>query len=180
MAAQEWDQVVFRKAGRQTPPNQTKKEHLSAAKRKGGVSARLKMGKSNNAAVSMSDRVGGEQNMCKFEQGGEETFRHAKVGNELRAAIAQARVAKGLTQKQLAAALNVRLGMVADYESGKAIPNTQFIVRLEKKLGCKLPRGQRSATTVKKPATGSGSVAAKKKKKKKIAVDLMKGLRISK
>lgn len=172
---QEWAPVVFHKKGVHGPTS-SKSAHANAQRRAGNTSTRLKMGKSNTSAVAMSGRVGGEQNMCKLEEGGEETFRHAKVGNELRAAIAQARTAKGMTQKQLATALNVRVGMIADYEAGRAIPNPQFLVRIERKLGCKLPRGKRRG--------GVAPVAAAKnkpkKKKKGPVVDLLKGLRISK
>ena len=173
---QEWGRVVFQKKGVRRPST-SKTAHLNAQKRAGNVTAqRKKVGKSNNAAVTMADRVGGEQNMCKLEEGGEETFRHAKVGRALQSAIAQARTAKGMTQKQLATALNVRVGMVADYETGRAIPNPQFIVRLERKLDCKLPRGKKQRTAV----IGAKAATKGKKKKKGPVVDLMKGLRISK
>ena len=188
---QQWDNVVFHKKGVRKP-GMTKSAHLNAQKRAGNVSTALKMGKSNNSAVSMSGRVGGEQNMCKLEEGGEETFHHAKVSRQLQTAISQARTAKGMTQKQLATALNVKVNMIADYEAGRAIPNPQFIVKIERKLGCKLPRGKKIATA--KAARGgaarggssaaaSSSTGVRKKKKKsgvkKGPVDLMKGLRIS-
>ena len=178
---QEWDHVVFRKKGVRGPTT-SKTAHMNAQRRKGNTRTQLKMGKSNNSAIAMSGRVGGEQNMCKLEEGGEETFRHAKVGSGLRSAIARARTAKGMTQKQLASALNVRVTMIADYETGKAIPNPQFIVRLERKLECKLPRGKRRSEN-----TGGAIIGAKKdtkkttkKKKGPVVVDIMKGLRISK
>ena len=188
---QQWDNVVFHKKGVRKP-GMSKTAHLNAQKRAGNVGTSLKMGKSNNSAVSMSGRVGGEQNMCKLEEGGEETFHHAKVSRQLRTAISQARTAKGMTQKQLATALNVKVNMIADYEAGRAIPNPQFIVKIERKLGCKLPRGKKGGKA--KAARGGGgggggggaaaasSTGVRKKKKsgkKKGPVNLMKGLRIS-
>ncbi|MBD53435.1 MAG: hypothetical protein CL450_09155 [Acidimicrobiaceae bacterium] len=176
---QQWDRVVFQKKGVRGPST-SKTAHLNAQKRAGKVvSQRKRVGKTNNAAVAMADRVGGEQNMCKLEEGGEETFRHAKVGKGLQTAIALARTAKGMTQKQLATALNVKTSMVADYEAGRAIPNPQFLIRIERKLGCKLPRGKKQRTAV---LGANVVVAAKGKKKKKgpVVVNLMKGLRISK
>ena len=86
-----------------------------------------------------------------------------------------------MTQKQLATALNVRVGMIADYEAGRAIPNPQFLVRVERKLGCKLPRGKKKKRLV--AATGRTANTSKRggsKKKGPVAVDLLKGLRISK
>ena len=95
--------------------------------------------------------------------------------------------AKGLTQKQLATQLNVKATMIADYEAGRAIPNPQFIVKIERKLGVKLPRSKKKKSSAKKSggtASGGKSIiggVVKKKKsgKKKGPVDLMKGLRIS-
>jgi putative transcription factor len=171
---QQWDHVVFQKKGVRGP-NTSKTAHLNAQKRAGNAIMQRKMGKSNNSALAMSGRVGGEQNMCKLEEGGEETFHHAKVDKGLQTAIAQARAAKGMTQKQLATVLNVRVSMIADYEAGRAIPNPQFIVRIERKLGCKLPRSK------KKRIVAAASVKAPKKKKKgPVVVNLLKGLRISK
>ena len=178
---QQWDNVVFHKAGMKRP-GQSKNQHLNSQRRAGNVSTMAKMRRSNNSAVRASDRVGGEANMCKLETDNE-SLKHAKVSRELRTAISQARTAKGLTQKQLATQLNVKATMISDYESGRAIPNPQFIVKIERKLGVKLPRGKKKA---KAKASGSaagsaGGVVKRKKKtgKKKGPVDLMKGLRIS-
>tara|TARA_Y100001970_G_C13681666_1_gene578029 strand:+ start:172 stop:507 length:336 start_codon:yes stop_codon:yes gene_type:complete len=63
-----------------------------------------------------------------------------KITNELKTSIQQARLAKKMTQKQLASALNVTIKDIADYENGKAIPNNQFISKLERTLQAKLPR----------------------------------------
>jgi putative transcription factor len=92
----------------------------------------------------------------------------AKVDKDLSKAIMQARTAKKLTQKDLATAINEKPQVVAEYESGKAIPNGQIIAKLEKKLGVKLPRPGKSKappkTTTGSGATGGGaakSAAAK-------------------
>ena len=63
-----------------------------------------------------------------------------KITNELKSSIQQARLAKKMTQKQLASILNVTIKDIADYENGKAIPNNQFISKLERTLQTKLPR----------------------------------------
>jgi putative transcription factor len=63
------------------------------------------------------------------------------VDKALSKAIAQARMAKKMTQKDLATGINEKPQVVAEYEAGKAIPNPQIITKLEKHLGCKLPRG---------------------------------------
>ena len=172
---QQWEHIIFKKKG-VCGPTTSKSAQLNAQRRVGNIRTQRKMGKCNTSAVAMSGRVGGEQNMCKLEEGGEETFRHAKVGNKLRVAIAQARTANGMTQKQLATSLNVRVGMIADYESGRAIPNPQFLVRIEQKLNCKLRSKKCGDGTVKT----KGKAEKKAKKKKNTIVDLLKGLRISK
>ena len=69
-----------------------------------------------------------------------EIVKPAKVGNELKIKIQQARLAKKMSQKQLAQSIGVSQQDVASYENGKAIPNNKFVVKLEKALGCRLPR----------------------------------------
>jgi|TARA_B110000208_G_C11493560_1_gene330508 putative transcription factor len=167
---QDWDNVVFSKKGVKKT-GQSNKQHINSQMRAGNVMATKKMGKSNNASVSLSGRVGGEQNMCKLETDNEST-KHVKVSRELSKAIAAARMAKSMTQKQLATQLNVKPKMISDYESGKAIPNPQFIVKIERKLGCKLPRPKKSggSGSVKKSAIGgsrtSGTTGVIRKKKR--------------
>ena len=34
--------------------------------------------------------------------------------------------------------------MIADYEAGKAIPNPQIISKIERALGCRLPRQKKN------------------------------------
>lgn len=92
----------------------------------------------------------------------DEPSKIAKVDKSLSKAIMQARTAKKMTQKDLATAINEKPQVVAEYESGKAIPNPQIIAKLERKLGCKLPRpGKTTASSVpgvkKSTATTSSS-----------------------
>jgi ribosome-binding protein aMBF1 (putative translation factor) len=55
-------------------------------------------------------------------------------------AIASARMAKKLSQKDVAKLLKVKSQVVADYEAGKAIPPNSSILLLEKEFGVKLPK----------------------------------------
>merc|ERR1712012_81645 len=75
-----------------------------------------------------------------------EELKHAKVDRSLSKAIMQARMAKKMTQKELATAINEKPQVVAEYENGKAIPNGQIIVKIERKLACKLPRPGKKIT----------------------------------
>jgi len=69
----------------------------------------------------------------------------------------QARMAKKMTQKELATAINEKPQVVGDYESGRAIPNPQIISKLERKLGTRLPRpGKSKAPANKKTGTTGG------------------------
>jgi len=52
----------------------------------------------------------------------------------------QARLAKKMNQKQLGTAINEKPQVIQQYEAGKAIPNPQVISKLERALGCRLPR----------------------------------------
>jgi ribosome-binding protein aMBF1 (putative translation factor) len=61
-----------------------------------------------------------------------------------------------MTQKDLATAINEKPQVVAEYESGKAIPNPQIISKLERSLGVKLPRpGAKSKIPTKTSTTGA-------------------------
>ncbi len=64
-------------------------------------------------------------------------------------AIQQARLAKGLTQKDLGVKINEKQNMINDYESGKAIPNVQILGKMERILGIKL-RGKDIGSELKK------------------------------
>jgi len=52
--------------------------------------------------------------------------------------IIQLRNAKGLTQKELANAIQETASVVAQYEQGKAIPNQKVLSKMEKALGGKI------------------------------------------
>lgn len=89
--------------------------------------------------------------------------RIAKVDKSLSKAIMQARTAKKMTQKELATAVNEKPQIIGQYESGKAVPNPQIISKLERKLGCKLPRPGKSTAPKKKATTGASGTSGVKK-----------------
>ena len=62
-----------------------------------------------------------------------------------------------MTQKELATKINEKPQVIGEYESGKAVPNGQIIVKIERALGCKLPRPG------KKPAAKTGTGSSVKK-----------------
>ena len=101
-----------------------------------------------NAAGS-SGSSGATMSARKLEEE-EETFKHKKVSLSMKKRIAQARMEKKMTQKELANKLCVKPEVVRDYENGKAIPNATVINKMERALGCKL-RDPKPKKGAKKP-----------------------------
>ena len=58
-----------------------------------------------------------------------------KVDPSIKTAIQKRRCALKLTQAKLAAAINERQQVVADYESGRAIPDSRILNKIIKVLG---------------------------------------------
>jgi putative transcription factor len=64
---------------------------------------------------------------------------HKKVPLSMAKMIQQGRVAKGFkTQKDLAIAVGVNVGIIGSYESGRAIPDPAILQKLRRVLGVKL------------------------------------------
>jgi len=107
-------------------------QNMAQAKRDGNVST-------NSRAPPPNTVTSAGFSAKRLEEETEE-LKHATVSTELKVAMMKARTAKGLTQKQLATALNMQVQVINEYESGKAIPNNAIIAKIERHLGCKLPR----------------------------------------
>ena len=129
MKGQDWNTITFAAA----PKPANKAEAVKQAQRTGNVLAERKANHATTA-TGMNKRALEEET---------EQFKHKTTGTELRLAITQARAAKGLTQKQLAASLNMQPQVIQEYEKGTAIPNNAVIARIEKALGAKLPRAKK-------------------------------------
>ena len=95
----------------------------------------------------LADNAGGnvkggtDKNALKLDLETEE-LSHATVNSEVKKAIQQGRLAKKLTQAQLAQQINEKPQIIQEYETGKAIPNQQILGKLERILGVKL-RGKK-------------------------------------
>ena len=72
---------------------------------------------------------------------------HKTVDKALSKKIMQARAAKKMSQKILAARCGVNASVIQSYENGKAIPNQAIITKIERALGCQLreKKGKRAA-----------------------------------
>ncbi len=66
-----------------------------------------------------------------------ENFSHKKVSLSLSKRIQQARLAKGMSQKDLATKINVKPNVIQEYESGKAIPDNKILGLIRKYLSMK-------------------------------------------
>ncbi|XP_021564773.1 endothelial differentiation-related factor 1 [Carlito syrichta] len=77
------------------------------------------------------------KNTAKLDRETEE-LHHDRVPLEVGKAIQQGRQSKGLTQKDLATKINEKPQVIADYESGRAIPNNQVLGKIERAIGLKL------------------------------------------
>ncbi|KAJ4958111.1 hypothetical protein NE237_025222 [Protea cynaroides] len=61
-----------------------------------------------------------------------------RVPVDLRQAIQKARLAKKMSQADLAKQINEKLQLVQEYENGKAVPNQAVLAKMEKVLEVKL------------------------------------------
>ncbi|TMW69057.1 hypothetical protein Poli38472_001213 [Pythium oligandrum] len=116
----------------------SKEAQLNQARRQGNVVTETRY----NAGTNKSSHSGATVNARKLEED-TDNFKHDAVDRSLSQALMKARADKKMTQKQLATAINEKPQIVAEYESGRAIPNGQIISKLERALGCRLPRGPR-------------------------------------
>ena len=81
----------------------------------------------------------GIQNAAKIEAESE-VFVTKRTGQAFKTELMKARQAKGWTQADLAKQINEKSTVINEYESGKAIPNGQVIQKLNRALGCVLPK----------------------------------------
>ena len=130
MSHQDWKEITIGKR----PQSGGGGGSMKAAKDPKAVAAALRAG----AAVStMRKDSGAGRNALKLELD-DENLTHKTVSVDVKKAILQGRLAKKLTQAQLAQQINEKPQIVQEYESGKAIPNQQILGKLERVLGVKL------------------------------------------
>jgi putative transcription factor len=141
---QDWAPVNVGKTGGGATVVPKTAHGITRAKAAGLVKSELRHGAGGNASAQTQTSSGmSAKKLDDSNEGG--TL--AKVDKSLSKAIMQARTAKKITQKELATAINEKPQVVAEYESGKAIPNPAIIGKLERKLGVKLPRPGKSKVT---------------------------------
>jgi putative transcription factor len=127
MSSQDWDRVVIK-------PKAVSGGKKPAPGADGAPTEKKFTAGSNSGAKGVDG-----QSLAKLDRETEE-LSHKKVGLGLAKAIQQARMAKKMTQAKLAQAINEKPQVINQYENGSAIPNGQLIAKIERALGCKLPR----------------------------------------
>ena len=73
-----------------------------------------------------------------------------KLSLNFRVAMAQARNARGLTQKELGHKTAIKESVIKSYEAGKAVPQNNIIQKIEKVLQVQLPRPPKTVKKKKK------------------------------
>ena len=132
---QDWDQVIIRK--KKPTSSQTRdSKSVNNAFRSGQVDTLTKYDAGSNKKGGIGQRAAKLDNES-------EAHAIAKVSTELKKAIQQARIAKKMTQAQLAKTINELPKVVQEYENGKAIPNNQILGKIERALGVKLRGGNK-------------------------------------
>ncbi|XP_006903049.1 PREDICTED: endothelial differentiation-related factor 1-like, partial [Elephantulus edwardii] len=105
------------------------KQAILAAQRRGeDVETSKKWAAGQNKQHSVT------KNTAKLDRETEE-LHHDRVTLEAGKVIQQGQQSKGLTQKDLATKINEKPQVIADYESGRAIPNNQVLGKIEKAIG---------------------------------------------
>ncbi len=135
MSDQDWNTVVLTKTAKQKAKGLSSAQAIAQAKVSGSMTSEKKIA----AGENKSAHAGGGPGLRKLEESTED-FKHNTVNRNLSASIQQARLAKKMTQAQLATAINERAQIIQQYESGQAIPNPQILNKLDRALGIHLPR----------------------------------------
>ncbi|XP_017553567.1 endothelial differentiation-related factor 1 homolog [Pygocentrus nattereri] len=132
MAECDWDTVtVLRKKGPSSAQAKSKQAVAAAQRRGEEVETTKKWAAGQNKQHTVT------KNTAKLDRETEE-LHHQRVTLEVAKVIQTGRQDKGMTQKDLATKINEKPQVIAEYESGKAIPNNQIMSKIERVLGLKL------------------------------------------
>eukprot|EP01024_Parvocaulis_polyphysoides_P017263 TRINITY_DN17632_c0_g2_i1.p4 TRINITY_DN17632_c0_g2~~TRINITY_DN17632_c0_g2_i1.p4 ORF type:complete len:167 (-),score=34.10 TRINITY_DN17632_c0_g2_i1:136-636(-) len=148
-SGQDWEPVVIRKKP-QKASQQNSQQAVNAARRTGGQVETVK--KYAAASNASHGSTGTGQSARKLEEE-TENFHHDRVSTDLKKAIQSARLAKKMSQADLAKAINEKPNVIQEYETGKAIPNPQVLAKLSRVLG--VPLGKKGPAKSAAPAKSS-------------------------
>jgi putative transcription factor len=122
MEHQDWNTTVLRKTSTQIAKN-NKKNKLSTADTMLKHNATKNTQRQNNFGSKIDDN---------------EYLPQEKISHGLKLNIQKGRMAKKLSQKQLATQCNLPTSTIKDYESGNVVPNGQILNKLSRVLGVTL------------------------------------------
>jgi len=122
---QDWEPVVLKKTGKQLEMNKNNCNKTIVPNKN------YTANKNNTANKNISTKIL-EDDIDNFEI--------KTVSRSLSVQIQQARIAKKITQKELAQKLNSQPSIIQSYENGKAIPNGEFLAKMSKILGVRLKK----------------------------------------
>ena len=97
--------------------------------------------------MSKKGKVNGNSNLTgkqMYKLMNDENYDIPKVTVAFKIAMAQARLNKGLKQKELAHKIGVKESIVSGYEKGKFVPEERIIRKIERVLEVKLPRTKKA------------------------------------
>ena len=81
---------------------------------------------------------------------GDEEIKYETISHDCAAAVQAARMAKDISQVELAKLVNEKPGTINEIENGTAKYNADVINRIERVLGVKIPRGRKAKKPAKK------------------------------
>merc|ERR1712118_149739 len=136
-AENQWEYVTWTKAAPKGAASKSSAEGTAARRNGQAVDTEKKYAGGKN--VSASKQM--VSSAAKLDEHGE-TFKHATVSHEFKLALQQARLAKKMSQHDLATSINEKNSVINEYESGKAIPNGQIVNKLNRALGVRLPKAK--------------------------------------
>ncbi|XP_053993193.1 uncharacterized protein LOC128884131 [Hylaeus volcanicus] len=133
MSFQDWKPVTITKHEKK-PKGSLKPQDLVQAQRKGEpiVVQKKFMGgtnKSTKAVVPHASKIDEDTG----------NYHINRVSHDFATALQKARLAKKMTQAELAKAVNEKTSVINDYENKKGIPNGPLITTLNRVLGVRLP-----------------------------------------
>mmetsp|Transcript_11992 Transcript_11992/g.19527 ORF Transcript_11992/g.19527 Transcript_11992/m.19527 type:complete len:145 (-) Transcript_11992:81-515(-) len=137
-SGQDWTPVTVQRTAKARNAGKSSAQITAQAKASGKATSEKKFAAGSNSAAGND----AGKNHAKLENDSE-TFAVKKVDASLSKAIQQARIAKSMTQKALATAINEKPQVIQQYESGQAIPNPQILNKLDRALGIHLPRNKK-------------------------------------
>jgi len=129
----DWDSKTVIGLKREVPKVTKNERDINAARRSGAVVETKKVMAGGNKGHQGTDH----QRIAKLDRENE-VAPPPKIAPCVGRAIQDARLALKLSQKEVAQKINEKPSVIQDYESNKAIPHPQILIKLERALGVKL------------------------------------------